>query len=72
MHTSTPEMAKPLSEAEVHQRFEKFVQEEQANGLIDIKFALSGDGNGTVTDVMHQLLEIKAMKAAGQLQRYKD
>lgn len=72
MEILTPEVLKSMPEADLRAYFGQWVAEERSRGLIDIKFALTNDGNSTVTDVMRQLLIIKHMKANAQLERYTD
>lgn len=61
-----------LPEADIRQYFNSWVQEERENGLVDIKFALAGFGDGTVLDVMRQLLCIQAMKGTSHLTPFHD
>jgi len=61
-----------FSEIEVRACFDSWVENEQQNGLVDIKFALSTIGDGMVVDVMRQLLCIQADRAAGKHETFFD
>lgn len=60
------------TDEEVKQQFEEFIQTEKHKGLADVKFAMASSAESTVVDAMRQIMMLKSLRAAGQLQEFHD
>lgn len=68
----TPDDILTISDKEVQNQFDFFLQEEQKRGLLELRVTLDPAARSDTIDIIRQILHTAALRDAGLLERYSD